>query len=184
MLVARIISDPEQTHMGLPPIAPGASFQVSSGPSEPVWAGLIIRVPVYSSVTIMLVPGHGPHWSRPWSMDCFPVWPQPSLISMHTGSVWPRLPPPELFLTCGSTFWLDLSWAFSLWIWLCLILTGLSGGLDCWLTPAAGAGPALLPPLCPEGQSPCWLGPCPASLVTVLGSLSCREQLAHAASWH
>lgn len=58
----------------------------------------------------------------------------------------------------------------------------LSGDLDSGLAPAAGSGPALLPPLWPAGRSPCSrLGSCPASLFTKLGSLSCGEQVACAA---
>lgn len=184
------INDPEQHHLGLPPtslpMGPGAPFQVSLRPSVPVWAGLIVvRVPVYSSVTTMPVTVHGPYLSRPWSVDYFPAWPQPDLISVDLPvDHWVVSDPGYHHQTCSWHVDKLSGLTSSLWICLYLIPPNLSGDLDSGLILAAGPGPALLLPSCPVKRSPCWLGPCPASLAVTFDSLSRGEQLACTACSH
>lgn len=144
--------------------------------SVPVWAGSIGGVPVYSSVTTMPVPGHGPHWSRPWSVDYFPSWPQPSLITIDLlvdnsavsdpGYYW--LPVLSLAWDCHYGYACASSTQICLEIWTMgrwqVPVCGLPHSLPCtvWDEVLAGKIPALL------ALFPCFH----------------REQPSHAVGWH
>lgn len=164
-------------------MGPKAPFLLSSGTSVPVWAGLIGGVPVYSCVTTMPVPGHGPHWSRPWSVDYFPAWPHPTLITVDLPvDHWAVSDPGYCHQTCSQPA-LSAGWICH-YGWLCLFPTNQSGNLGSGWMPNASPGPAQLPPSWHLGQSPGWQGPCPTRPVTTPGTFSHREYPDSAVGWH
>lgn len=132
-----------------------------------------------------------------------PCWPWPSLtwdLHQHPLAMGPEAPfklrtglsvlvraissvylPPaqlDLFCCCGLPWWsLDLTCGLTshAWPWTCCITVTFSGDLDSWLTPVPFPGLSCSSQSGSVGLSPCY--------VTMLGSLSFRQQLSLAAPW-